>query len=180
MLFRQQRLGYNAKPFQILKFRTMKVGAEKDTPRWTGQQDSRITRVGSPLRKMHLDELPQLINIFKGEMSLIGPRAEWDIFAHESQEMVPEWRAGRRASDPPGYKVVTKYREKVPYYSYRLLVKPGITGWAQVMFPHAGSSMDDLKEKLQYDLYYIKNMGFLLDLAILMKTIRIVLFGHGK
>jgi lipopolysaccharide/colanic/teichoic acid biosynthesis glycosyltransferase len=180
MLFRQQRLGYNAKPFQIIKFRTMKVGAEKDTPRWTGQQDSRITRVGSPLRKMHLDELPQLINIFKGEMSLIGPRAEWDIFAHESQEMVPEWRAGRRASDPPGYKVVTKYREKVPYYSYRLLVKPGITGWAQVMFPHAGSSMDDLKEKLQYDLYYIKNMGFLLDLAILMKTIRIVLFGHGK
>ncbi len=180
VLFRQKRLGYNGTPFQILKFRTMIADVAEDIPRWAARNDSRITRVGYLLRKMHLDELPQLINIIKGEMSLIGPRAEWDVFAHKSQELVPEWRPGRRTGDPPGYKVFTKYRETVPYYSYRLSVKPGVTGWAQIMFPHAGSSMEDLKEKLEYDLYYIKNIGVLLDLAILMKTIRIVLFGHGK
>jgi lipopolysaccharide/colanic/teichoic acid biosynthesis glycosyltransferase len=180
VLFQQRRLGYNAKPFQISKFRTMIADDGEDPPKWTSGNDSRITKVGYLLRKTHLDELPQLINILKGEMSLIGPRAEWDVFAHKSQELVPEWRPGRRATDPPGYKVFTQYKEKVPFYSYRLLVRPGVTGWAQVMFPRAGSSLEDLKEKLQYDLYYVKNMGVLLDLAILMKTIRIVLFGHGK
>jgi exopolysaccharide biosynthesis polyprenyl glycosylphosphotransferase len=180
VLFRQKRLGYNTKPFQIVKFRTMVADAGEAVPKWTSHNDSRITRVGCLLRKMHLDELPQLINILKGEMSLIGPRAEWDVFAHKSQELVPEWRPGRRANDPPGHKVLTKYREKVAYYSFRLLVKPGVTGWAQVQFPHAGSSQEDLKEKLEYDLYYIKNISLLLDLAIFMKTIRIVLFGHGK
>jgi lipopolysaccharide/colanic/teichoic acid biosynthesis glycosyltransferase len=124
--------------------------------------------------------LPQLINILKGNMSLIGPRAEWDVFARQSQELVAEWRPGRRTSDPPGFKVLTKYREQIPYYSYRLLVKPGVTGWAQVMFPYAGSSLEEMKDKLEYDLFYIKNIGFFLDLAILMKTIRIVLLGHGK
>ena len=180
VLFKQRRKGFNNKTFQIVKFRTMLADDGDDKPKWTSPNDSRITRVGYLLRKTHLDELPQLINILKGEMSLIGPRAEWDIFAHQSQELVPEWRPGRRATDPPGYKVFTQYREKVPFYSYRLSVRPGVTGWAQVMFPRAGSSLEDLKEKLQYDLYYIKNMGILLDLAILMKTIRIVLFGHGK
>lgn len=131
---------------------------------------------GGILRKLHFDELPQLINILKGEMSLIGPRPEWDVFAHKAQELVP----GRHPGDPPGYKVLTKYREKIPFYSYRFLVKPGVTGWAQVMLPYAGSSMIELKEKLEYDLYYFKNMGLLLDLAILLKTIPIVLFGHGK
>jgi lipopolysaccharide/colanic/teichoic acid biosynthesis glycosyltransferase len=180
VLFRQKRLGYNARPFQILKFRTMIADSMEDIPRWAARNDSRVTRTGYLLRKMHLDELPQLINILKGEMSLIGPRAEWYVFAEKSQEPVAEWRPGRRASDPPGFKVFTRYREQIPYYSQRLSVKPGVTGWAQVMFPQAGSSMDDLKEKLEYDLYYIKNIGFLLDLSILMKTIRIVLFGHGK
>lgn len=158
----------------------MTADVDVDLPRWTSRNDYRITRVGSLLRKMHLDELPQLINILKGKMSLIGPRAEWDVFAQKSQEVVAEWRPGRRASDLPDFKVLTGHREQIPYYSYRLLVKPGVTGWAQVMSPHAGSSMEEMKEKLQFDLYYIRNMGFLLDLAILMKTIRIVLFGHGK
>ena len=179
IIFRQTRLGFNGEPFQILKFRTMMLGGEEE-PKWVSISDPRITRVGWLLRKTHLDELPQLINILKGKMSLIGPRAEWDVFAQPCQESVPEWRPGRRGSDPPDFKVLVKYREKIPYYSYRLLVKPGVTGWAQVMFPYAGSSLEEMKEKLQYDLYYIKNMGFFLDLAILMKTIRIVLFGHGK
>jgi lipopolysaccharide/colanic/teichoic acid biosynthesis glycosyltransferase len=180
VLFRQSRLGQNGRPFQILKFRTMFTSAEGDIPKWVSRTDSRITRVGYFLRKMHLDELPQLINILKGEMSLIGPRAEWEVFARKSQELVAEWRLGRRASDPPGFKALLGYREQIPFYSYRLLVKPGVTGWAQVMFPYAGSSLEEMKEKLQFDLYYIKNMSFILDLAILMKTIRIVLFGHGK
>jgi lipopolysaccharide/colanic/teichoic acid biosynthesis glycosyltransferase len=180
IFFRQMRLGHNNKPFQIIKFRTMTTDADKDRPQWTSLNDHRITRVGNLLRKMHLDELPQLINILKGEMSVIGPRAEWDVFAQQSQELVAEWRPGRRASDPPDFKVLTTHREQIPFYSFRLLVKPGVTGWAQVMFPHAGSSMEEMKEKLQLDLYYMKNMGLLLDLAILMKTIRIVLFGHGK
>jgi len=179
IIFRQTRLGLNGKPFQILKFRTLMLGGE-EVPKWVSISDPRITRVGWLLRKTHLDELPQLINILKGKMSLIGPRAEWDIFAQPCLESVPEWRPGRRDSDPPDFKVLVKYREKIPYYSYRLLVKPGVTGWAQVMFPYAGSSLEEMKEKLQYDLYYIKNMGLFLDLAILMKTIRTVLFGQGK
>lgn len=179
IIFRQTRLGVNGKPFQILKFRTMRLGGE-EVPKWVSINDPRITRVGWLLRRTHLDELPQLLNILKGNMSLIGPRAEWDVFAQPCQESVPEWRLGRRKSDPADFKVVVKYREKLPYYSYRLLVKPGMTGWAQVMFPYAGSSLEEIKEKLQYDLYYIKNMGLFLDLAILLKTIRIVLFWHGK
>lgn len=107
-------------------------------------------------------------------------RAEWQVFAQKSQEVVGDWQPGRRATDPEGFKVLVRHREQIPFYSYRFLVRPGLSGWAQVMFPYAGSSMEDLKEKLQYDLYYVKNMGLLLDLAILMKTIRIVLFGHGK
>jgi lipopolysaccharide/colanic/teichoic acid biosynthesis glycosyltransferase len=180
VLFRQRRLGYNAQPFQILKFRSMVGDKDEPIPRWAVRNDSRVTRVGYLLRKMHLDELPQLINILRGEMSLIGPRAEWDVFASKCQELVEECRPGGRVTDPPNHKVIVEYRERVPFYSYRLSVSPGVTGWAQVMFPQAGSSMEDLKEKLQYDLYYIKNMGFLLDLSILLKTIRIVLFGHGK
>jgi len=180
IIFRQTRLGFNGKPFEIMKFRTMKLNGENELPQWASPHDPRITRVGRFLRKTHLDELPQLINILKGKMSLVGPRAEWDVFARQSQELVPEWRSGRRASDPPDFKVLVKYREQTPYYSYRLLIRPGVTGWAQVMFPFAGSSLQEMKEKLQYDLYYIKNMGLLLDLAIVMKTIRIVLFGHGK
>lgn len=178
VFFRQDRLGQDAKPFQIIKFRTMEEDAERHGPRWACFDDPRVTRVGRILRMLRLDELPQLINILKGEMSFIGPRPEREVFVQEFQELMPVMRPGRRASDPPGTMVICGYKELVPYYSYRLLVKPGITGWAQVRYPYA-SSLAETKEKLQYDLYYIKNMGFFLDLAILLKTVRIVLFGRG-
>jgi lipopolysaccharide/colanic/teichoic acid biosynthesis glycosyltransferase len=111
-------------------------------------------------------------------MSFIGPRPERQVFIRQFQEPLPDLRPGRRAGDPPGELVHCGFKEKIPYYSYRLLVKPGLTGWAQVMYPYS-SSLEKTREKLQYDLYYIKNMGFFLDLAILLKTIRIVLFGRG-
>jgi lipopolysaccharide/colanic/teichoic acid biosynthesis glycosyltransferase len=129
-----------------------------------------------------------MYSILQGDMSFIGHRPERKVFIREFQKMVPVLREGTRIVLPLGLRHYTglalclspKGAVQSPFYSYRLSVSPGVTGWAQVMFPQAGSSMEDLKEKLQYDLYYIKNMGFLLDLAILMKTIRIVLFGHGK
>jgi lipopolysaccharide/colanic/teichoic acid biosynthesis glycosyltransferase len=131
------------------------------------------------LRKARLDELPQLYNIMKGEMSFIGPRPERAVFIQKFQQLVPDLQTGRRATDPHGDQVACKYRERIPYYSYRLLIKPGITGWAQVRYSYS-STLEETKEKLQYDLYYIKNMSLLLDLAILLKTIRIVLFGWGR
>ena len=149
-------------------------------PRWVESGDPRITRVGWFLRKSRLDEMPQLINVVKGEMSLVGPRAEWDVFAQMSLQEEIKYRPGRRASDPPDYRVPVGAVERVPYYSFRSVVKPGITGWAQVMNPLAGSSREELTEKLAYDLYYIKNFSLFLDLAILLKTIRIVFIGRGK
>lgn len=178
VFYRQEREGYEGRPFEIIKFRTMIQDAERRGPQWANHQDPRITRVGRWLRKMRLDELPQLLNILKGEMSFIGPRPERGVFIRHFQERIPQYRPGRRATDPPGFQVSCGYREALPYYSYRLLVKPGLTGWAQVMYPYA-SSLEQTREKLQYDLYYVKNMGFFLDLAILLKTIRIVLFGRG-
>jgi lipopolysaccharide/colanic/teichoic acid biosynthesis glycosyltransferase len=180
VLFRQQRLGFHGKPFNILKFRTMFQDTQKDLPRYASLKDPRVTRVGRFLRWFRLDELPQLINILKGEMSLIGPRAEWDLYANNCREKVVKWRSGRRDNDPPGTMVPCGHEERIPYYSFRTIIRPGITGWAQVMFPLATSSPQDLEAKLQYDLYYIKNMSFLLDLVILLKTIRIVLLGKGK
>ena len=177
--FSQERLGKDGKPFRILKFRTMVNDAEKCGPQFACQKDVRITRVGKILRKMRLDELPQLYNILKGDMSFIGPRPERQVFIREFQEAIPDLREGRRATDAQGCQVHCGYKERIPYYSYRLLVKPGITGWAQVMHKYA-SSLEETEEKLQYDLYYIKNMSLLLDLAILLKTIRIVLFGAGQ
>jgi len=178
VFFRQERLGQEGRVFRIIKFRTMVGDAEKMGPCWAHPHDQRITRVGRFLRRYRLDELPQLVNILKGEMSFIGPRPERPEFIREFQELVPALRPGRRASDPPGCLVQCGYREKIPFYSYRLLVKPGITGWAQVMYPYA-SSEEQTREKLKYDLYYIKNIGFFLDLIILLKTVRIVLFGRG-
>jgi exopolysaccharide biosynthesis polyprenyl glycosylphosphotransferase len=180
VLFRQKRLGLGGKPFIIFKFRTMVATSEEEPPRWAALKDPRITRVGRFLRWFRLDELPQLINIVKGEMSLIGPRAEWDVFANESLKKVVKYRTGRRATDPPGTMIPCGYQECIPFYSFRNIIRPGITGWAQVMFPLAGSSPEDLKEKQEYDLYYIKNMSFLLDLVILLKTVRIVILGKGK
>jgi exopolysaccharide biosynthesis polyprenyl glycosylphosphotransferase len=179
VFFRQERLGKDGKPFQILKFRTMIADAESNGPQFACQGDHRITRVGRILRKWRLDEMPQMHNILKGEMSFIGPRPEREVFIREFRQMVPNLREGRRPTDPHGGQVLCGYRERIPYYSYRLLVKPGITGWAQVMHPYS-ATLEETKEKLQYDLYYIKNMSWILDLAILLKTIRIVLFGWGR
>ncbi len=151
VFFTQERHGQKGQPFKIIKFRTMFQGSENHGPVWTDYNDPRITRVGKIIRKLRLDELPQLLNILRGEMSFIGPRP----LAH------------------------TDYMEKINFYNYRTLVKPGITGWAQVMFPD-GLTIDTTPEKLKYDLYYIKNISFLLDLAILLKTVRTVIFGHGR
>ena len=151
VFFLQERLGQKGIPFNIIKFRTMFQGSENDGPVWTDYNDPRITRVGKIIRKLRLDELPQLFNILRNEMSFIGPRP----LAH------------------------TSYMENIPFYNYRNLVKPGITGWAQVTYPE-GLTIDTTQEKLKFDLYYIKNMGFMLDLAIILKTMRTVIFGKGR
>jgi sugar transferase (PEP-CTERM system associated) len=153
-LFRQTRTGLNGKEFQILKFRSMYVGAEEAGPQWAAARDPRVTRAGRLLRALRLDELPQLINVIKGEMSFIGPRPERPVFIRELEK-------------------------QIPFYDLRQLVRPGITGWAQVMYTY-GASMDDALEKLQYDLYYIKNYSLLLDFAILLKTLRVVMLGRGR
>jgi len=151
VFFLQERLGQKGKPFKIIKFRTMYQGSENNGPVWTNHNDPRITRVGKIIRKLRLDELPQLLNILRAEMSFIGPRP----LAH------------------------TSYMENIRFYNYRNLVKPGITGWAQVTYPE-GLTIDTTQEKLKFDLYYIKNIGFMLDLAILLKTVRTVIFGKGR
>ena len=153
-LFQQTRTGLNGKEFDILKFRSMYLDAEKGGPQWASAHDPRITKVGRLLRVLRLDELPQLINVIKGEMSFIGPRPERPVFIRELEK-------------------------KIPFYDLRQLVRPGITGWAQVMYTY-GASMDDALEKLQYDLYYIKNYSLLLDFAILLKTLRVVMLGQGR
>jgi len=138
----------------LLKFRSMALDAERATgPVWAGADDPRVTRVGRVIRMARLDELPQLWNVLRGEMSFIGPRPERPHFIQELQEVVP-------------------------YYAQRLCVPPGLTGWAQVRYPY-GASVEDALEKLQYDLYYIKNMSLFLDLMILLGTVQVVLFGRG-
>jgi sugar transferase (PEP-CTERM system associated) len=155
VLYRQPRLGQNGCVFILNKFRSMRQDAEKDTgPVWSAQRDPRITRVGVFLRRSRLDELPQLFNVLFGHMSFIGPRPER-----------PEFVAG--------------LQKQIPYYMERLAVKPGITGWAQVRYEY-GSSVEDAVEKLQYDLYYIKNLSLFLDLVIVLNTIQVVLFARGR
>lgn len=154
VLFRQVRAGLNGREFQILKFRSMVVDAEKDGPRWAAARDPRVTRVGRVIRALRLDELPQLVNVIRGEMSFIGPRPERPVFNRALQG-------------------------QIPFYELRQLVRPGITGWAQVMYAY-GASADDALEKLQYDLYYIKNYSLILDFAILLKTLRVVALGRGR
>ncbi len=153
IFFLQDRVGVNGKLFKIIKFRSMKVGSEKGN-KYTQEGDNRITKIGNFIRKVRIDELPQFINVLKGEMSFIGPRAEWN-------------------------KLVEDYEKKIPYYSIRHVVKPGITGWAQVEFRY-GASIDDAFEKLQYDLYYIKHQSILLDFVIIFKTIKVVLSLGGR
>ena len=154
VFFRQDRVGERGHIFTLRKFRTMATDAEARTgPVWASEQDPRATRVGYWLRKTRLDEFPQVINVLKGEMSFIGPRPERACFVAELQE-------------------------KIPYYSQRHTIKPGITGWAQVRYPY-GATVKDAEEKLQYDLYYIKNLSFSLDMRILLSSIQVVLFGKG-
>jgi sugar transferase (PEP-CTERM system associated) len=154
VLFRQVRVGEGEKKFVLYKFRTMKNDAEGKTGAvWSHKDDTRITRVGKILRKTRLDEIPQLFNVLKGDMSLIGPRPERPEF-------------------------VGQLKEAIPYYMERHSVKPGITGWAQVKYPY-GASVEDSMEKLRYDLYYIKRLGSFLDFTIIAETVRVVLFGRG-
>jgi sugar transferase (PEP-CTERM system associated) len=155
ILYRQPRLGQNGCVFILNKFRSMRQDAEKETgPVWSAKQDPRITRVGSILRRTRCDELPQLFNVLVGHMSFIGPRPE-------RPEFVPT------------------LQKQIPYYMERLAVKPGITGWAQVKYRY-GSSVEDAVEKLQYDLYYIKNLSLFLDLLIMLNTVQVVLFARGR
>ncbi len=154
ILYRQQRIGLHGKTFTLFKFRSMTMDAEASgKPRWATQQDPRVTRVGSFIRSMRIDELPQLINVLRGEMSMIGPRPERPHFVEQLTRIIP-------------------------FYRERSYVKPGITGWAQVNFPY-GASVDDARQKLAYDLYYVKNRSLLLDLLILLSTVRVILFREG-
>jgi len=154
VLYRQTRVGRDGVVFRCYKFRTMRADAEADSgPTWATDDDPRITRVGRFLRKTRIDEIPQLLNVFRGDMSLIGPRPERPEF-------------------------VAALKEQIPYYDLRHSVRPGITGWAQILYKY-GSSVEDAREKLRYDLYYIKNASAGLDLLIFLNTIKIVLLGRG-
>jgi sugar transferase (PEP-CTERM system associated) len=154
ILYRQERVGEGGRLFTLYKFRSMKNDAECDgTPRWAATDDDRATCVGRLIRKLRIDELPQVINVLKGDMSFVGPRPERPYF-------------------------VDQLAGQIPYYALRHSVKPGITGWAQVRYPY-GASIDDAIEKLQYDLYYVKNHGLFLDLMILIDTVQVVLWGKG-
>lgn len=155
IFFKQKRTGLNQKPFTLFKLRTMVVNAEKDGAQWSKPGDMRITPLGKWLRKTRLDELPQLWNILKGEMSLVGPRPER-----------PEI-------------IKSQLEDSIPYYNLRHLVKPGVTGWAQVTFRY-GFSKEDSLEKLQYDLFYVKNRSFFQDVLIILKTVKTVLTGAGQ
>ncbi|MHB8481177.1 MAG: TIGR03013 family XrtA/PEP-CTERM system glycosyltransferase [Nitrospiria bacterium] len=154
VFYRQERVGEKGKNFTLLKFRSMRHDAEDQLgPVWAKTDDPRATRLGGLMRKARIDEIPQLINVLKGEMSFVGPRPERPVF-------------------------VDQFIQEIPYYKLRNSVKPGITGWAQVKF-HYGASKEDTCQKLQYDLYYIKNLSIFLDLAIIFSTIRVVLSGRG-
>lgn len=155
IFYRQERVGKNGETFMVLKFRSMLKNAEKDKkPQWAASDDPRITKIGNVIRKLRIDELPQIVNVLKNEMSFVGPRPERPYF-------------------------VDMLTAQVPYYNVRHSIKPGITGWAQVRYPY-GSSIEDAIEKLQYDLYYVKNHSLFLDLVILILTVEVVLLRKGS
>ena len=154
MLYRQIRTGQSGRNFMIYKFRSMRVDAEKNGAVWAMKNDERVTRVGKFIRLTRLDELPQLFNVFKGDMSFVGPRPER-----------PEFN--------------TMLAEKIPFYNLRHTVPPGITGWAQVLYPY-GASVEDATEKLQYELYYIRHHSLLMDILIILKTVNVIVFGKGR
>jgi sugar transferase (PEP-CTERM system associated) len=154
IFYLQERVGLGGRVFRVIKFRSMRRDAEGDgTPRWALSHDDRTTRVGAIIRKLRIDELPQLFNVLKGDMSLVGPRPERPYF-------------------------VDQLSREIPFYAVRHSVKPGVTGWAQVRY-HYGSSVDDAIQKLQYDLYYVKNHSLVLDTLVLFETVRVVLTGEG-
>ncbi|MHB8346825.1 MAG: TIGR03013 family XrtA/PEP-CTERM system glycosyltransferase [Acidiferrobacterales bacterium] len=155
VLYRQSRVGRGNVPFDVLKFRSMRTDAEKDgKPRWASRNDDRTTRVGRVIRKLRIDELPQIFNVFRGEMSFVGPRPERPYF-------------------------VEQLSKQIPFFMCRHNVKPGITGWAQIRCSY-GASVEDAIEKLQYDLYYVKNHSLFLDMVVLFQTVQVILFGKGS
>jgi len=153
ILFRQERTGLRGRTFQMVKFRSMKNNAEAAGPQWAAQGDHRITRVGRWIRKYRIDELPQFFNVLRGEMSLVGPRPERPEF-------------------------VSLLEEQIPFFGFRHSVRPGITGWAQVKYQY-GSSVEEIKTKLEHDLFYIKHLSIMLDLAVLFETAKVMLTGRG-
>ncbi len=153
VLYRQERVGLGGKPFTLVKFRSMRTDAEASGPVWAAARDNRVTRIGGFIRLTRIDELPQLFNILRGEMSFIGPRPERPVF-------------------------VAQLEKAIPFYADRAQVKPGLTGWAQVNYPY-GASVEDARMKLSYDLYYVKHQSILLDIMILFATIRVILFQEG-
>jgi lipopolysaccharide/colanic/teichoic acid biosynthesis glycosyltransferase len=154
ILYSQKRIGQNDEPFTIYKFRSMFQSAEANVgPVWATQDDPRVTRIGKVIRKLRIDEIPQMINVLRGHMSLVGPRPERPFF-------------------------VQTLNRRTPYYSLRHSIKPGITGWAQICYSY-GNSEEDAIEKLQYDLYYMKNMSALFDLQIMFESLKVVLLGRG-
>ena len=155
VFFKQERSGMNGNIFKIIKFRSMYEDAEKQTgPVWSSKDDPRITKVGKIIRRVKIDELPQMINVLRGEMSIVGPRPERPYF-------------------------VEKLSDEIPYYKRRLKVRPGITGWAQVKHKY-DESIEDVKIKLRYDLFYIENMSLRMDFKIIVRTIFVVLFGKEQ
>jgi sugar transferase (PEP-CTERM system associated) len=153
IFYRQVRVGQYGKPFKLLKFRSMREDAERDGAQWAQKNDSRVTRIGSFIRTTRIDELPQILNVLRGEMSFVGPRPERPEF-------------------------VDQLNERIPYYRERHTIKPGITGWAQLCYPY-GSSELDATEKLQYDLFYVKNHSLLFYLAILVQTVEVIVWRKG-
>jgi lipopolysaccharide/colanic/teichoic acid biosynthesis glycosyltransferase len=154
VLYKQERVGKNGRPFTLMKFRSMRTDAEKDGPVWASTTDSRTTRVGRIIRKIRVDEIPQFWNILRGDMNFVGPRPERPHF-------------------------VAQLAQEIPFYEQRHLIAPGLTGWAQIKYPYA-ASIEDARQKLEYDLFYIKNQGLTLDAAILFETIKTILFSRGS
>jgi exopolysaccharide biosynthesis polyprenyl glycosylphosphotransferase len=153
VFYKQERVGKNGRPFVLMKFRSMKEDSETAGPVWASKDDERTTRVGRIIRKVRIDEIPQFWNILRGEMSFVGPRPERPHF-------------------------VDQLAQEIPYYEQRHLIAPGLTGWAQIKYPY-GASIEDARQKLQYDLFYIKNHSLFLDAIILFETVKIILFGRG-
>lgn len=153
VLFRQERVGLGGRSFTLIKFRSMRTDAEAEGPRWAQVADQRVTRVGYLICQTRIDEIPQVFNVLKGDMSFVGPRPERPFF-------------------------VQSLATTIPYYQERHRAKPGITGWAQINYPY-GASIEDAKTKLSYDLYYIKNQSLFMDMVIILQTIRVILFRSG-